>query len=323
MYVLYADSPTSLSERSQLFEQYMEPLLRRLEAASSSGSIPASIPEIPQYLQVCRWPFRKLEYSFALDALINKLKPGDRFLDAGSGATPLAHAVAALHVQAEACDGNAALINKLQGAHPESIYGTQVSYSHQDLTKLSFPDASFDAVSCISVLEHIPAPQDQQALREMLRILKPGGILVLTIDFTPAASSSQARAGYFIKRAIDLARSSDLAGVGQGFLRKMHSYRAVSSGLARLARSANQCFAVDHIEQDLMPTLGQSELPSRLPFSTNLRSMTATHARHFWDLEAGLFDNQGRRTVLPAGYIGQKAATPQGYEQLGELMRAV
>lgn len=47
-----------------------------------------------------------------------------------------------------------------------------------DATSLDFPDASFDKVLCSEVIEHIPdAPQ---ALREMRRVLRPGGSLVLS-----------------------------------------------------------------------------------------------------------------------------------------------
>lgn len=42
-------------------------------------------------------------------------------------------------------------------------------------------DASFDATMCIEVLEHVPYPVT--ALRELSRILKPGGILVVTAPF--------------------------------------------------------------------------------------------------------------------------------------------
>jgi SAM-dependent methyltransferase len=47
-----------------------------------------------------------------------------------------------------------------------------------DITDIPEPDASFDAVLCVEVLEHLPAPVD--ALRELARLLKPGGTLILT-----------------------------------------------------------------------------------------------------------------------------------------------
>ncbi len=46
-----------------------------------------------------------------------------------------------------------------------------------DLTSLTFPDDSFDAVLCSHVLEHIP--DDDAALRELARVTRPGGLIVL------------------------------------------------------------------------------------------------------------------------------------------------
>jgi SAM-dependent methyltransferase len=50
---------------------------------------------------------------------------------------------------------------------------------HCDLTDLAFEDAEFDFVLCNHVLEHVP--DDAAAMREMLRVLRPGGIAVLTV----------------------------------------------------------------------------------------------------------------------------------------------
>ena len=46
---------------------------------------------------------------------------------------------------------------------------------------LPFPDSSFDCVTCIEVLEHIPAKVRARALAEMGRVLRPGGRLVLRV----------------------------------------------------------------------------------------------------------------------------------------------
>ena len=50
-----------------------------------------------------------------------------------------------------------------------------------DITNIPEPDASFDAVMCIEVLEHLPDPI--RALRELTRLLKPGGTLIITAPF--------------------------------------------------------------------------------------------------------------------------------------------
>jgi SAM-dependent methyltransferase len=50
-----------------------------------------------------------------------------------------------------------------------------------DIAAIPEPDASFDAILCTEVLEHVPDPT--KALDEFARLLKPGGKLVLTAPF--------------------------------------------------------------------------------------------------------------------------------------------
>ena len=44
---------------------------------------------------------------------------------------------------------------------------------HMDITDLQFEDNRFDVILCVHVLEHIP--DDAQAMKELYRVLKPGG----------------------------------------------------------------------------------------------------------------------------------------------------
>jgi SAM-dependent methyltransferase len=53
-----------------------------------------------------------------------------------------------------------------------------------DVTRLELPDASFDVIFCNHVLEHVP--DDLAAMRELLRVLKPGGWAILQTPFDPA-----------------------------------------------------------------------------------------------------------------------------------------
>lgn len=50
---------------------------------------------------------------------------------------------------------------------------------HSPVETLDFPDERFDVVISCDVLEHIEG--DRQAMAEMVRVLKPGGICVLTV----------------------------------------------------------------------------------------------------------------------------------------------
>lgn len=50
---------------------------------------------------------------------------------------------------------------------------------HADICDLPFADESFDFVICNHVLEHIP--NDRQAMRELYRVLKRGGLAILQV----------------------------------------------------------------------------------------------------------------------------------------------
>lgn len=50
-----------------------------------------------------------------------------------------------------------------------------------DITDIPVDDSIFDIVLCTEVLEHVPDPR--LAIKEMLRVLKPGGKLIVTAPF--------------------------------------------------------------------------------------------------------------------------------------------
>jgi SAM-dependent methyltransferase len=58
-----------------------------------------------------------------------------------------------------------------------------------DVTQLEFADASFDAVICNHVLEHVP--DDRRAMREIARVLKPGGWAVLQVPDVEATRTDE------------------------------------------------------------------------------------------------------------------------------------
>ena len=60
----------------------------------------------------------------------------------------------------------------------------QVRFSLEDARELHFPADQFDIVYSMSVLEHIEGESgDARAIGELLRVLKPGGLLILSVPF--------------------------------------------------------------------------------------------------------------------------------------------
>jgi SAM-dependent methyltransferase len=77
------------------------------------------------------------------------------------------------------------------------------------LEQLSFPEETFDLITSLSVIEHIPAPGDAQAVRTLWRLLRPGGRLVVTVpcarealeewvDLDEYGLTQADRAGFFL-----------------------------------------------------------------------------------------------------------------------------
>jgi SAM-dependent methyltransferase len=58
----------------------------------------------------------------------------------------------------------------------------ELAFEVADGAHLPFPDNTFDFWTSISVVEHIPGEGDSAVMREACRILKPGGIAVVTTE---------------------------------------------------------------------------------------------------------------------------------------------
>ena len=66
------------------------------------------------------------------------------------------------------------------------------------LPDLPFADATFAAVTCLDVLEHLP--DDQAALTELARVTVPGGVLLVTVPAYEALWSSHDEANEHLRR---------------------------------------------------------------------------------------------------------------------------
>ena len=103
-------------------------------------------------------------------------------LDAGSGLTYFAHWLAHEFpsLRIECCDRDPRSADAAKRLVPPA--SPLVTYSTQDLAALSYEDDRFDAVNCVSVLEH--TDRHEEIVDEFARVLAPGGSLILTIDIS-------------------------------------------------------------------------------------------------------------------------------------------
>jgi SAM-dependent methyltransferase len=63
---------------------------------------------------------------------------------------------------------------------------------HVDVQRTHFDDATFDAILSADVLEHVPSPE--AALREIFRVLRPGGRHLFTVPFHQQRFTTEVRA---------------------------------------------------------------------------------------------------------------------------------
>ena len=119
-------------------------------------------------------------------------KHGESILDIGCGNARDIVAIRDTGAEVIGVDSSPGMVNAAR-QELRSIGKCSVSVEVGDATCLAFPDASFDKVLCSEVIEHIP--DALLALREVRRVLKPGGVLVLS---TPNKGSWYGLDRYFI-----------------------------------------------------------------------------------------------------------------------------
>jgi len=114
------------------------------------------------------------------------LKPTDRAIDigCGNGATTVRYAEKVEHIIG--ADFSEPSIRKARELHP----APNVAYRVMDITDLDAPDAEFDVVITERCLINLPDwPAQQQAIREVVRVLKPGGRYLMCESFEEAFTS--------------------------------------------------------------------------------------------------------------------------------------
>ncbi len=115
-----------------------------------------------------------------IENTLKKIPSGHRILDAGAGERQ--YMPFCKHLEYVSQD-----FGQYHGSHNHPGFQTGQWNNEgldilSDIVSIPAGDASFDAVMCTEVFEHIPKPLD--AIREFNRLLKPGGKLIITAPFT-------------------------------------------------------------------------------------------------------------------------------------------
>ncbi len=109
------------------------------------------------------------------------LAPGERVLDVACGTGLTARAAAALvgpDGEVMGVDLSGRMVESAQRQAREGNVAN-VNFARMDAERLDLPDAGFDVVLCALGLMYMPHPG--QAVREMRRVLRPGGRIVLAV----------------------------------------------------------------------------------------------------------------------------------------------
>lgn len=113
------------------------------------------------------------------------VKNGARVADIGCGNGRLLQLFEGMDVDYVGIDTSSALLDEARlqvTSYQLLITNTALQFIHADMTHLPFVGASFDHVFMIASLHHLASASDHKAaLLEAYRVLKPGGMLFITV----------------------------------------------------------------------------------------------------------------------------------------------
>jgi SAM-dependent methyltransferase len=117
-------------------------------------------------------------------------RPGGRLLDVGCGGGWSSYLFARLSFDVTGMDLNPASV--------EAPPAANLRFAQGDARALPFDDGAFDVVASYQALEHVPDPQ--AALGEMLRVLRPGGLVCVVGPNLLSALASLRGLGWYVWR---------------------------------------------------------------------------------------------------------------------------
>lgn len=186
---------TLTAEQFALFAQ-MKPVVDNMHHPGNQA--------IYSWYEHCQWKWKQREYTWILSNLNLVAPSGHKVLDAGCGYTPLIRYFASINMDAYGFDWDAVELESNLTKSSMLAYGDRVHYHKQDIRSMKWPSDFFDYTVSVSVLEHLwladglikkivdkllpipvkifPNENIRRALSEFIRVTRPGGLVVLTMD---------------------------------------------------------------------------------------------------------------------------------------------
>ncbi len=132
------------------------------------------------------------------------LKPGMRVLDLGCGTGRHSLYCARLGIETHAVDISDAGLSKLVEESKKGQLFERLKITKSDIREMPFPNAYFDAIICVNVINHGYKKDVEAYFKEAGRVLKPEGLFFLLvappefIDAVRTEKTVEAEEGTFI-----------------------------------------------------------------------------------------------------------------------------
>ena len=110
--------------------------------------------------------------------------PGGRILDAGCGTGSLLVKLALRGYEVYGMDISEDSVRRTEECLRSLMPEAESVVKQGSAEQIDYPDGGFDAVIATEILEHVE--KDHLAVREFYRLLKPGGVCIITVPANPA-----------------------------------------------------------------------------------------------------------------------------------------
>jgi cyclopropane fatty-acyl-phospholipid synthase-like methyltransferase len=109
------------------------------------------------------------------------LKPGMRVLDLGCGKGRHSLYCARMGIETHAVDISETVVESLRAESEKDQLFELLKVTKSDIRELPFPDAYFDAIICVNVINHGHKKDVEAYFKEATRVLKKSGLFFLVV----------------------------------------------------------------------------------------------------------------------------------------------